>query len=75
MRDAIILTNSERVELTRRTRGRTNRAEDARPARLILLLAESHTWDEVSERVGCSRGFVARWSKRFTEAAHRRALV
>ena len=46
---------------------RTDRAEDARRARLILLLAEGHTWDEVSERIECSRGFVASWNKRFVE--------
>src|SRR6266704_4789362 len=67
MRDAITLSNSELVELTRRANSRTDRAEDARRARLILLLAEGHTWDEVSERIDCSRGFVASWSKRFTE--------
>jgi transposase len=67
MRDAITLTNSELMELTRRANARTDRAEDARRARLILLLAEGHTWDEVSERVDCSRGFVASWSRRFTE--------
>ena len=47
--------------------GRTDRAEDARRARLISLLTEGHTWDEVSERIDCSRGFVASWSKRFAE--------
>src|ERR1700732_2488421 len=67
MRDAIMLTNSELTELTRRANSRTDRAEDARRARLILLLAEGHTWDEVSERIDCSRGFVASWSRRFTE--------
>src|SRR6059036_108620 len=67
MRDAITLSNSELMELTRRANSRTDRAEDARRARLILLLAEGHTWDEVSERIDCSRGFVASWSKRFTE--------
>ena len=67
MTDAISLTNSERMELTRRANSRTDRAEDARRARLILLLAEGHTWDEVSERIECSRGFVASWSKRFAE--------
>ena len=55
------------MELTRRANSRTDRAEDARRARLILLLAEGHTWDEVSERIDCSRGFVASWSKRFAE--------
>ncbi len=67
MTDAISLTNSERMELTRRANSRTDRAEDARRARLILLLGEGHTWDEVSERIECSRGFVASWSKRFAE--------
>jgi transposase len=55
------------MELTRRASSRTGRAEDARRARLILLLAEGHTWDEASERIECSRGFVASWSKRFAE--------
>src|SRR5579863_1466012 len=67
MTDAITLTNAERMELTRRATSRTDRAEDARRARLILLLAEGHTWDEASERIECSRGFVASWSKRFAE--------
>src|SRR6266850_2318515 len=67
MRDTIDLTRVERMELERRAASRTGRAEDARRARLILLLAAGHTWDEVSERVACSRGFVASWSKRFTE--------
>lgn len=64
---AITLTNWERMELTRRANSRSGRAEHARRARLILLLAEGHTWDEVSERIDCSRGFVASWSRRFTE--------
>src|SRR5688572_31994372 len=67
MTDAITLTNMERMELTRRASSRADRAEDARRARLILLLADGHTWDEVSERIECSRGFVASWSKRFVE--------
>src|SRR5437762_13056771 len=67
MTDAIMLTNSERMELMRRANSRTDRAEDARRARLILLLAEGHTWDEVSERIECSRGFVASWSRRFAQ--------
>src|ERR1035438_2563658 len=67
MTDAITLTNAERMELRRRATSRTDRAEDARRARLILLLAEGHTWDEASERIDCSRGFVASWSKRFSE--------
>jgi transposase len=67
MTGAIKLTNAERMELTRRANSRTDRAEDARRARLILLLAEGHTWDEESERIECRRGFVASWNKRFVE--------
>ena len=67
MRDAFTLTNSELKELSRRATSRTARAKDARRARLILLLAKGHTWDDVSERIDCSRGFVASWSRRFTE--------
>ena len=67
MSDAIRLSNVERMELERRAASRTGRAEDARRSRLILLLAEGHTWDEACERVPCSRGFVASWTKRFEE--------
>jgi transposase len=67
MRDTITLTNSELRELRRRANSQTDRAEAARRARLLLLLAEGHTWDEVSERIDCSRGFVASWSKPFSE--------
>lgn len=41
------------------------RAEDARRARVILLLAKGLSWSEVCERLDCSRGFVARWRRRF----------
>jgi transposase len=65
--DAIHLTNVERTELERRAASRTGRAEDARRARLILLTAAGHTWDEACARVPCSRGFVASWTTRFAE--------
>jgi len=67
MTDAITLTNAERMELTRRATSRTDRAEDDRRARLILLLAEGHMSDEASERIDCNRGFAASWNKRFAE--------
>jgi hypothetical protein len=71
MSDAVHLSNVERMELERRAASRTGRAEEARRARLILLLAEGHTSDEACERVPCSRGFVASWSKRFEEQRRR----
>jgi transposase len=57
----------ERMELNRRASSRTDRTKEARRARLILLLADGHTWDEASHRLECSRGFIASWSKRFAE--------
>jgi transposase len=67
MTDTITLTRAERMELERRVASRTGRAEDARRARAILLLAEGHTWDEACDRVPCSRGFLASWWKRFEQ--------
>ena len=65
MSTAISLTNMERVALTKQATSRTGRAEDARRARLVLLLAEGHTWNEICDRLPCSRGFIDSWSKRF----------
>ena len=65
MGKGIVLSEAELRELTDRVRSRTGRAEDARRARVILLLAEGLTWDEVCERAECSRGFVALWARRF----------
>ncbi|MDI3465111.1 MAG: hypothetical protein OJF50_003932 [Nitrospira sp.] len=45
----MVLTKRERSELTRRARSRTGRAETARRARVILLLAEGRTWDARAE--------------------------
>ena len=58
----MILTRSERVELTKRAGGRTVRAEDARRARCVLLLAEGNTWAEVRSKLECNDEFIARWS-------------
>ena len=65
MHNALVLTKHERMELSRQARSRTGRADAARRARVILLLAEGATWDAVWCTVGCSRGFVATWSQRF----------
>ena len=67
MRNTITLTKRERMELMRRANSRTGRAEDARRARVILLLAEGRTWEVVCEHVACSRGFVASWRQRFAD--------
>ena len=67
MKNTMTLTKLERTALMQRAKSRTGRAEDARRARVILLLSEGRTWDTVCAQVGCSRGFVALWRQRFTD--------
>jgi transposase len=55
----------ERSELERRVRARGGRAEDAKRARLVLMLAAGRTYSEICRELGCSSAYVARWKERF----------
>jgi len=55
----------ERRELERRVRARGGRAEDARRARLMLMLAAGRSYREICRELGCSSAYVARWKERF----------
>lgn len=57
----------ERRELERRVRARSGRAEGARRARLILMLAAGESYREIGRELRCSATYVARWKKRFQE--------
>ena len=59
------LTKSERMELQQQVAARNGRADAARHARLILLLADGLTWAEVRNKLDCSDSYIDRWSKRF----------
>ena len=59
------LTKSERMELHRQASTRNGRADVARHARLILLLAEGLTWAEIRAKLDCADSYISRWSKRF----------
>jgi len=59
------LTRSERMELQRQANIRNGRADSARHARLILLLADNFTWAEIREKLDCSDSYISRWSQRF----------
>src|SRR5206468_11278228 len=65
MEGVMNLTKSERVELQRQARARNGRADSARHARLILLLAEGLTWAEIRIKLDCGDSYISRWSKRF----------
>lgn len=63
----ITLSDAERMELSRRASSRAGRADDARRARLILLLESGDTWAKVRGKLDCNDAFIDRWSKRFRE--------
>src|SRR5262249_34971315 len=60
------LTPSERMELLKQAGSRNGRADSARHARLILLLADGLTWAEIRDKLDCSDSYISRWSQRFT---------
>src|SRR6218665_3068178 len=59
------LTEAEIVELRQQAIGRAVRADLARRARLILLLAEGLTWSAIRAKLDCNDSYIALWSKRF----------
>jgi hypothetical protein len=65
IRDVLSLTTFEREELESRCRSRRLRAEDARRARLVLMLAKGESYAAVQAALGCDPGYVSRWKKRF----------
>src|SRR3954469_20808806 len=62
---ALTLTSDERAELERRTRSLKIRAEDARRARVILMLADGASYSMIEAAVPCFRDFINRWRRRF----------
>lgn len=59
------LRGIDREELERRARSWRERAEDARRARVLFMLAEGATYDAIQCAVGCGRAYVSRWRTRF----------
>ncbi len=62
---ALIVTADERTELQRRTRSRRIRAEDARRAQVILMLADGESFTTIGKAVGCYPAYITRWRERF----------
>lgn len=65
MSSTISLSETEVAELNQRVSSQAGRADEARRARLILLLDAGHTWAAIRERLDCTDSFIDRWSKRF----------
>jgi transposase len=62
---ALSLTSDERVELEGRLRSRKIRAEDARRARVILMLADGASYSAIEAALPCYRDYINRWRRRF----------
>src|SRR5918994_317810 len=65
---ALTLTLDERTELERRVRSLKIRAEDARRARVILMLADGASYSAIEAAVPCYRDYINRWRRRFLES-------
>src|SRR6267142_6290714 len=65
MGSPIALTKMEQTELSQRATSQSGRADEARRARLILLLDAGHTWASIRDKLDCTDSFIDRWSKRF----------
>jgi len=59
------LTLEEREELEARTRSRSCRSDDAKRARLVLMLAAGTPYREVQASLPCNAHYIARWKARF----------
>ena len=64
---ALTLTTDERRELERRVRSLKIRAEDARRARVILMLADGASYSTIEAALPCYRDYINRWRRRFLE--------
>src|SRR6516164_7100942 len=62
---ALTLTSRERAELQRRVRSLKIRAEDARRARVILMLANGDSYSTIETAIPCYRDYINRWRRRF----------
>src|ERR1700738_5086411 len=62
---ALTLTTDERTELQRRVRSLKIRSEDARRARVILMLANEESYSTIEATVPCYRDYINRWRRRF----------
>ena len=62
---ALTLTADERIELERRMRSLKIRSEDARRARVMLMLADGASYSTIEALVPCYRDYINRWRRRF----------
>lgn len=64
----VVLTTEEREELAKRAASRTLAAADVFKARLILALADGHSYSRIERELNTTRPTIARWKARFEMA-------
>jgi len=64
---ALRLSREERAELERRVRSQRVRADVARRARMMVMLADGLPYTAIERALGCSSATVALWKQRFAE--------
>src|SRR3954466_14191091 len=61
----LVLTTDQRADLEARVRSGRGRADAARRARVILLLADGCSYAAIATMTGCSSRTIALWKQRF----------
>ncbi|HUF48636.1 MAG TPA: IS630 family transposase [Vicinamibacterales bacterium] len=61
----LTVTQEQRAALEARERSRRGRADAARRARVVLLLADGHSYTAITAKTGCSSRTIALWKRRF----------
>jgi transposase len=64
---SLVLTTDQRSDLEARVRSGRGRADAARRARVILLLAEGCSYAAITTMTGCSSRTIALWKQRFAK--------
>ena len=61
----LVLSGEARAELEALARSHRGRADEARRARIVLLLADGHSYTTIAERVDCTGQTIATWKARY----------
>src|SRR6478736_1160195 len=64
---SLVLTADQRTELEARVRSGRGRADAARRARVILLLADGCSYAAIARRTACSSRTIVLWKQRFAK--------
>ena len=60
---SFVLTQAQRADLEARVRSGRGRADAARRARVILLLADGYSYATIGTMTGCSSRTIASWKQ------------